>query len=250
MPERDGGAVEHRTVSRVAAILEAVAAESEGMRFAPLAERLGAAKSSVHGLVKGLVAIGYLREEGGVYRLGPAFTALLGAGRPDIAAAARPVMEELWETFDETVMLGMHIGDSVVYVETLESRQLIRYSAPRRLRRPLYPTSTGKCFLAYLPPRRRDGYLDARIEDPAQRELVRQELERVRRDGFAVNRGETLPDISAAASPILRGEQPLACIAVAGPTTRMGSRLDEIGPVVRDAVQTVGSRLTRAASHD
>jgi DNA-binding IclR family transcriptional regulator len=236
-----GAAKGHRTVTRVMTILEAVAAEPHGVKLAALVSQLDAAKSSIHGLVKGLEAIGYLREENGVYTLGPAIAHLLAPGKAGIVPTARPVMEDLNRRFEETVMLATLVGDSLIYVDSAESTQLIRYSAPLRVRRPLWPTSTGKCFLAHLGARRREAYLREHVSDPAAREAAAAELERVRTDGYAFNRGETLPDISAVAAPILSGGRVVACLAVAGPTTRMGSALPDMAPVVRDAARQLSS---------
>ena len=78
-PAGAGAAKAHRTVSRVTTILELAAANRSGVRLTELATALDAPRSSVHGLVKGLVATGYLREEGGTYRIGPAINSLLAA---------------------------------------------------------------------------------------------------------------------------------------------------------------------------
>src|SRR4051795_8483300 len=71
MPKRsdhDPVAAEHRTVTRAVAIMELVAVgEPGGVRLGALAGPLGAPKSSIHGLAKGLVAVGYLREQDGRY---------------------------------------------------------------------------------------------------------------------------------------------------------------------------------------
>src|SRR5215475_8472440 len=193
---------EHRTVSRVTTILERVAATQTGVRLAELAAVLDAPRSSVHGLVKGLVATGYLREEDGAYVIGPAVGALLMAAPPALDLTARPEMEKLHRQFDETVMLASPVGDSVVYTDAIESTRVIRYSASLHSRRPLYPTSAGKCILAFAPARTRENYLTAHIE-PDRRERVRRELTEIAVAGVAANRGETEPDDSGVASPVL-----------------------------------------------
>jgi IclR-like helix-turn-helix domain-containing protein len=66
----------HRTVSRVTAILEFVA-QWQGARTHELATALGAPKSSVFGLVRGLVSTGFLINDKGTYGLGPALGNLL-----------------------------------------------------------------------------------------------------------------------------------------------------------------------------
>ncbi|PXY29065.1 hypothetical protein DI005_28980 [Prauserella sp. PE36] len=232
----------HRTVSRVTAILE-LAADQPGVRLGTLASALDAPKSSVFGLVKGLVSTGYLVEDAGGYHLGPALGNLLTAERPNLADAARPSLEELRDAFGETAMLGTSVGDSVVYVAAAESRQLIRYSAPLRVRRPLYPPSAGKVLLASWSPRKRDAYLHSIIDDPERFEQARQELERVRAEGVATNRGETLPDVSATARPIVVHGRAVAAMAVAGPTTRISERLPEIADALVGATQAVAARL-------
>ena len=57
---RDSVGREHRTVTRVTTILEAAAAHPEGVKLTALSALLDAPKSSVHGLVSGLLATGYL----------------------------------------------------------------------------------------------------------------------------------------------------------------------------------------------
>ncbi|GAA3385003.1 IclR family transcriptional regulator [Cryptosporangium minutisporangium] len=238
----DALAREHRTVSRVTTILEAAGQSRDGVRLAGLAALLGAPKSSVHGLVKGLVATGYLEEQAGVYRLGPALDVLVRPARAEFTLSARRALESLQQTFDETAILCRLVGDAVVYVEMVESRRMIRYSAPLNQRRPLYPTSSGKCFLAHFSPRRRAAYLAEHVEE-ARRALVEDELERVREQGYAVNRGETVPDVSAAASPIVVQGRVVGALAVAGPSARMADELEQVAAAVRDEAAKVAPRL-------
>jgi DNA-binding IclR family transcriptional regulator len=221
-------------------ILELVADSAEPVRLALLAEALDAPKSSIHGLVKGLVATGYLRGGAAGYVIGPAVPTLLGAVDSLVTDVARPYLEKLRATFDETVILSAQVGASVVYVDMVESTQFIRYIAPLRQRRPIYPTSTGKCFLAHMPEAQRDAILSDFVSDPEQLSAVRVEIEAARRDGVAYNRGETVPDVSAAASLVLvPGRNPVA-VAVVGPTGRVERRLPEMAVAVRDAAASIG----------
>ncbi|PFG65666.1 IclR family transcriptional regulator [Propionibacteriaceae bacterium ES.041] len=234
----------HRTVSRVTDILETVAAaQPGGVRLHELTRALDAPRSSVFGLVKGLVATGYLLEEHGSYLLGPALSQLLEVQRPpSLTEAAHPALETLRDRFGETASLATAVGDSIVYIDSVESSEMIRYSAPRHTRRPLYPPSAGKVVLAHRSRRRQEAYLADRI-DPDGLPAVLTELERVRANGFSINRGETLPDVSAAAAPVLVGGKLLGVISVAGPSTRMGPKLDEIAAAVREAATATVKRV-------
>jgi len=232
----------------VTTILEQVAAAHAGVRLAELAAVLDAPRSSVHGLVKGLVATGYLREADGAYVLGPAVSALLMAAPPSLDLIARPEMEKLHRQFDETVILASQVGESVVYTDAIESTRLIRYSAPLHTRRPLYPTSAGKCILAFAPARMRENYLTAHVAETEQRVLVRRELTEIAVAGVAANRGETEPDDSGVASPILIADQVASVICVSGPTSRILDRLDEIAVATKEAADDISERM-RGTGH-
>lgn len=236
-------AKEHRTVSRVIAILERAAAESDGVRSTTLMRLLDAPKSSVHSLVKGLVATGYLVEVAGRYKLGPAVGALLVTARPTLLHAARPLMEALRGEFDETVMIAAAVGSSVVYIDGVESTHLIKYSAPLHIRRPMYPTSTGKVLLAHSSPRRLQSYLAEHFPDADQSLAIYEELVEVRSIGVAFNRGETAPDVYAAAAPIFAAGQVIGSIAVAGPTPRVRPRIDEIAAAVKRTASAITSKM-------
>lgn len=234
----ENAAGEHRTVSRVTNILEAIARSRDGAKLADLVTVLDAPKSSVHALVKGLVATGYVEEAANGYRLGPAVDFLLKPARPGLAGAGREALERLQQACDETAMLCMLVGESVVYVDLVESVQAIRYAAPLNVRRPIYPTSAGKCFLAYFPPRKRETYLKAHIAR-GQLPSVEDELEAVRQRGYAVNHGETVPDVFAAASPVLVNGSVAACLAVAGPRLRMEGKLESVAKRLVDEARRV-----------
>lgn len=235
-----GGAKEHRTVTRVTGILETVAHRGRA-RVQELAEALDAPKSSVFGLVKGLVSTGYLVDDGGAYALGPALGNLVPDGVGDLAEAARPSLDALRDGTGETAMLGTPVGNSLTYADSAESREPIRYSAPLRQRRPLYPPSCGKVLLAHRADR--DARLAALLPTREVR-AARAELDEVRENGIAFNRGETRPDVSAAARPVVVGGEVVAALAVAGPSTRIGDRLPDVADKLASATRATARRLT------
>ncbi|MBO0877582.1 MAG: IclR family transcriptional regulator [Pseudonocardia sp.] len=237
-------AKEHRTVSRVVGILELVAASPHATRLQAIADTIGAPKTSTHVLVRGLVATGYLREHGGAYLLGPAVASLLGETDPPLLDVVRPHLVALRDAVGETTLLSRQVGASVVYLDMVESTQLIRYAAPLRQRRPIYPTSTGKCFLAHMPVARREALLGEFLTGPARLRAALAEIEQVALDGVAYNRGETVTDVSAAAC-LLRvpGREPWA-VSVVGPTHRVEPRLPELADAVRAAAATTEAEFT------
>jgi DNA-binding IclR family transcriptional regulator len=237
-------AAEHRTVSRVMAIMElVVAGEPNGLSLGDLATRMGAPKSSIHGLAKGLVAVGYLREQDGRYFTGPAVFNLQGSGRPSLPAAYRHALEELTGKWQETTFIATLVGDSIVYVDIVESPRLIRAAPPLHTRFPLWPRSSGKCFLAFMEPRRLDAVLRRTVKEPAERDRIKGELSKIRESSVALNLGETESDQYGIASPIVgaSGGPVSVALALAGPASRMAPHLDKIADGVRTAAEVLSS---------
>lgn len=220
---------EHRTVSRVMAVLEVVmASEPAGLRLADLAEIIGAPKSSIHGLARGLVAAGHLREHQGRYYRGPA-VAMLGIGPDPVPIAFHQALQDLSRTWSETAILATLAGESVINIDIVEPNQTIRALPPLHERRPIWPGSYGKIFLAFMDGRRRDSYLQRKHGSPGEQAHIRTELDQVRATGIAYSRGELSPELFGVAGAIktANGEVTLA-IGLAGPGTRMTAHLDKI----------------------
>jgi IclR family acetate operon transcriptional repressor len=79
---------------------------------------------------------------------------------------------------------------------------------------------------------------------PAEPNLLRAELERVRADGYAVNRNQYRPDVCALAAAILdENGTPLAAVAVSMPDSRYDAeRLTEWGQLVADTAAEIAGR--------
>ena len=233
---------EHRTVSRVMAILEVViASEPNGVRLADLPDIIGAPKSTIHGLARGLVATGYVREQHGRYYEGPAL-AMMAVGGQHVPAAYHQALEQLSKTWNETAILATVAGESVINIDSAEPSQTIRASPPLHERRPMWPGSYGKVFLAFMETPRLEAYLRRHHDDPAEQAHIRAELVTVRATGVAFNRGESSPDLFGVASPIqIAGIDVTLAIGLAGPARRMAERLDEMADGVRQVAQGLSS---------
>jgi DNA-binding IclR family transcriptional regulator len=235
-------AKEHRTVSRIMSVLEEVAAAGDAVSLARLCDRLRVPKSSLHGLVQGLLAMGYLSESAAGYQIGPAVVLLSGGDSPPLHRAARQSLETLAARTGESAALCVATGDAVMYVDIVESRNSIRYVAPMGTRRPMWPTSAGKCFLADLEPARRDAILRRHLGDEGALSEAHRQLEQIRSDGISFNRGETVPDVFAVASPIQVRGRTVACLQVAGPGERLRDTLDQVAETVRAEARRISVR--------
>jgi DNA-binding IclR family transcriptional regulator len=218
-----------------------------------IVERVGIHKSTVHRLLATLERKHFLqREQDGSYRLG--FTLLeLGASvlkHSDLYRQALPYMQRLVAEYRETVDLGVLDGNSVLYLQVIESPQRVKISSAPGQRLPVFCTATGKAFLAFLPDRQIRDILKAGRRKYTEHttttisEIIEQ-LRLTRERGFAISEQEYEINISAVAAPILGVNQhPVAAVAIVGPTFRLTlERMLELGPSLRATTDAIARDL-------
>lgn len=222
-----------QSVERIFSVLDAVVASPGGVRLADLARVTGAPKTSLVGLLAGMVDGGQLRRDAeGRYFLGPRIfsLAMRVVGSLDLAALARPVLEWLSDETGETVLLGALApsGDVAIYIDKVESRSSLRYTVSLGEQRELYCTAIGKMMLAHMPAAKQNAYLESvDLQAFTRRTLtdlgsLRKELGAIRAGGLAHTHGERVVGADAVAAPVHGFQQEvLAAIVVAGPSERM-----------------------------
>lgn len=232
-------AAEHRTVTRTLGILEQVARAWHPVSLTELSRALDAPKSSLHGLVGGLLHRGYLVEEEGGYRLGAGAHALLAPAGTTLPLLLGQTCEEIALRTGETVTVAVRVGaDAVVYVHSTPSAHEVCYRPRMRQRRPLLPTSSGKLLLAFAEPDDRAAVLAA--ADPGVRTDFEREHADILATGCAFNREETVADLGAVAVGVHEDGRLTACITVAGPHGRVESRLERFGRLAQEVLAADG----------
>ncbi|MCA1647246.1 MAG: IclR family transcriptional regulator, partial [Chloroflexi bacterium] len=190
------------TIRRVTGILDCFLEADSDLGVTEVAAQLGLAKSVVHRLVTALAETGYLAHSPSSrrYAVGPKAVrlGLVALGRMSIRERAQPVLTALASETGETATLSILDGDQRVYVEQIESTQIVRQSIQLGQRAPLYIGASGKAMLAYLPVEQRKAIVQRAVRDSAtwsdghpiaQRELLR-DLERVVAQGYATSQSE------------------------------------------------------------
>jgi DNA-binding IclR family transcriptional regulator len=235
----------HRTVDRVVAILDTVSLSPRGVTLAELAAALDAAKSSVQELTNGLLARGYLLEEEHRFHLGPGPFIL--AGRANKLAALsldHQFVAALAEALGCTVLVGIRVGDAIVFVDHVgEQSPSLTFVARAHTRRPLYSSAAGKTLLANLPDDEMYRLLD--LAGPEHAEAVRQflaELPEIRSRQLAFNRGATVPGAFVVATPLLAPDGGLIAAISAAVEDAQAHRLDELGEELKQAVATLAPK--------
>ena len=235
----------HRTVDRVIEILETVSLSPRGVSLAELAAALDAAKSSVQELTNGLLARGYLIERTA------GFTSGRGRSSSPRARTSWPrchLITGSWPSWPRllgcTVLVGVRVGDAIVFTDLVgEESPSLTFVARTHARRPLYTSAAGKTLLANVPDDEMYRLLD--LAGPEQAGEVRQflaELPEIRSRRLAFNRGVTLADAFAVATPLLAPDGSLIAAISAAVDASEADRLDAIGEQLKKTVATLGPK--------
>jgi len=142
----------------------------------------------------------------------------------DLIAKTYPYMREISARTGETVNLAIHEGMEVVYVDKIETEDIVKISMSIGQRRPMYCTAVGKAILAYLPEPQLQDLTSRFAYEPftdttvRSREALLEELKEVRANGYAIDNQEHWPGIRCVGTPLLNGRgEAVAAISVSVP---------------------------------
>ncbi len=221
------GASYSQSLERGLAILSAFRSGRPLLGISELAREIGLGRSTTHRYVATLAALGYLQQDPATrkYRLGPrvldlGFSAINSMELRELAA---PHLQQLSDESGFTVNMAVLDGGDIVYVERCRSSRAGQREIDLNLhvgsRMPAYCTSMGKVLLAFLEPQQRDALIDGSTlqrrgpNTLTTRRSLQAELERVRREGFAINNEELAYGLRSIAAPV-RGHDGAVAAAV------------------------------------
>jgi DNA-binding IclR family transcriptional regulator len=237
-----------KTADRTLEIFEAFAEAKKPLSLSEIARMIDSPISSCHGLLRALQKSGYIYDVRRRYyptrRLFEVGTAI--ASHDPIVERIIPIIEQLQAQTDETILLGQQQDMQVVYLHVLESAQMIRYAAPVGAVKPLPSTAIGKAFLGEMTDDELATYLaefDHVQVTPAtitNQEQLLADIQRSRKRGYFVTRGENIPDVMAIARTCeIDGE--MLAIAVAGPMHRLEPKIGAVGEALTNATAAVAA---------
>lgn len=255
-PKGDGS----RSIYDVAVLQKAldlleVIAEEPDLGLSELSEKTGASKASTYRMLSTLESRGFVVKdvETRKYAPGVQLVALSCAvvARLDLVKAARPYMEQLQRTFDETINLGILGDGEVLYVDILERTQGLRMSAQVGARDALHSTSLGKAILSALPASEARQLLNSyrRLAATPRTivglEALMEDLAAVAARGYSIDDEENEVGARCVGVPIrdLSGRV-IGAISVSGPATRISRELmATIGTQLQEAVLGIEERM-------
>ena len=238
----------HKSLTRGLQALELVAESSIPLSLSVLVRRLKIPKSTLHGLLKAMVARRYLElDRDGHYRLGVRSVEIAGAylSRTTPLKAAHGELLALSRELNMTAHFAVLDGPDVLYLAKEDAPGIgLRLASAVGNRLPSHLTAVGKANLAY-----HDGKLEVDLQrtgssgKPVKWEDLLSELEQVTNQGYAVDDGETLTAVRSVAAPVFDasggccGAIGVSYLRDAGPAT------DQVAARVMRAAATASSRL-------
>ncbi|UUX50817.1 helix-turn-helix domain-containing protein [Nisaea acidiphila] len=244
-----------QSVARAISVLNALAADEDGMTLTEIAHTVTLPPSTVHRLLTTLQQERYVRfdTERGAWQIGVQCFAVGNAflRTRDLVAITRPYMRRLMEESGETVNLAVRDHDEMVYLAQVECREMMRAFAKPGARVPIAGSAVGKTLLARLHMDEVSKLL-ARVgaEHRTRRTIdalprMEAELDRVRQVEFAIDNEEHSVGLRCVASAVFgHHSEPLAAISISGPTARItDDRIDKLGKIVTSVAKEATAAL-------
>ncbi|MCX7795331.1 MAG: IclR family transcriptional regulator [bacterium] len=244
-----------QSLERALRIIDLLAHSGKPMGVTEIGKLIGVHKSTAYRLVNTLRQFGYVDQdkETEKYFLGlkPLELSSIINERLDIKDIIHPYLEELADKTNETVHLAVREGDEIVYIDKVESKHTIRMYSRVGARAPLYCTALGKCLLAFGPEELIKKWISKDTLPQRTPNTIKtgkeldEELEKVREQGYALDREEFEPGIRCIGVPIInRKGKAISAISISIPSFRLTEeRLQELIPILLKTRDTVSEKL-------
>ncbi|WP_211709058.1 IclR family transcriptional regulator [Paraburkholderia aspalathi] len=220
---------------------------------ADIVTALGIPKTTAHRLVSNLEEFGFLEHgmERGRYQVGPR---LLELATNILAASTshgpiHALLMELSRRTAETTSLGVMRGSEVVYIDSAIGNSPLTLNFQKGHRAPAHCTSSGRVFLANMEKKQLDAYMLSGPWEPitpytiVDPDRLRQEIDQVRKQGFATNDSEFAIGVVGAAVPIAGPNgRIMACLSISAPKARKS--LEEVKLLV-PMMEAAALRITK-----
>jgi len=249
MDELVDGTTGVKAVKRALDVLSCFSQEFPELSLLEICSQTGLPKATVHRILATLAHADFVVQDPStsIYRLGHKLMVMGAIARSQInyLDKAETVFQDLVPDIDETVAVASLDGDHHICTLVVEPERSVRVTTTVGVRRPCYFGAAGLVLLAYQPDSILDEILPAdkleaftvwSITDPAN---YRRRLSSVREHGYAIEKGEAFPDVTALAAPIFDYQgKVVAAAAIVAPTHR----------VPDDRIYVLLNKLTEATS--
>jgi DNA-binding IclR family transcriptional regulator len=235
-------ALKHRipVIDRMMEVLSQLERRESGLTIRDLVTQLHLPRTTIYRILNTLQMHDMVhRDDGGAYQLGRRLLGLAshvatGASEVDLVAVAQPHLDKLAADLGEGVKLSVLDKNGVLVLAAAQGRREYALTVAPGQRQHAHAGAASHLLLSYLPDSELQPWLtqpfaaftNKTITDPRR---LRTELVRVRRAGWAQDKGETAPSIHAFAAPIFdTRKEMVAALSVPFLAGTEAGRMEEI----------------------
>lgn len=242
-------------IGRVFQIIEYLANRNDWVSLREMSRELRVSPASAYRALTSLKEMGYVRQhaQDSTYQLTLkiAWVSAQVLEHVQLRQIAHPVLQHLTSVTNETTHLAVLEGTEFVYIDKVDNSQAVRMRSRVGQRGLLHCTAAGKSMLAFLPEAEIEPLL-RRLKFPALTEHTitdlaefREQLHKIRRQGFAVDDEENELGIRCIGSPIYDHAGRLTgALSVSGWTITMTrDRMPQLAPQLMQACQRISQEL-------
>jgi DNA-binding IclR family transcriptional regulator len=253
----DAGASKYTipVIDRMMDVLEQLERRPNGATIRELTALLSLPRTTIYRIVNTLQGHDMVRrDDTGAYHLGRRLLSLAshvvaGVSEVDLAALAQPFLDKLSAEIGEGSKLSVIDQDGILVLAAAQGRRQYALTVAPGQRMPIHAGAASKLLLAHLPPEEMAAWLakpliaytPKSLTDPKR---LMTELTRIKRLGWAQDRGENAPSIQAFAAPVRdRTGRVVAAISIPYLAGAEASRMEEIRLAAIDAARAISEAM-------
>ncbi|WP_245441030.1 IclR family transcriptional regulator [Neorhizobium sp. T7_12] len=253
----DAGASKYTipVIDRMMDVLEQLERRPNGTTIRELTALLSLPRTTIYRIVNTLQGHDMVRrDDTGAYHLGRRLLSLAshvvaGVSEVDLAALAQPFLDKLSAEIGEGSKLSVIDQDGILVLAAAQGRRQYALTVAPGQRMPIHAGAASKLLLAHLPPEEMAAWLakpliaytPKSLTDPKR---LMTELTRIKRLGWAQDRGENAPSIQAFAAPVRdRTGRVVAAISIPYLAGAEASRMEEIRLAAIDAARAISEAM-------
>ncbi|WP_245440328.1 IclR family transcriptional regulator [Neorhizobium sp. T25_13] len=253
----DAGASKYTipVIDRMMDVLDQLERRPNGATIRELTALLSLPRTTIYRIVNTLQGHDMVRrDDTGAYHLGRRLLSLAshvvaGVSEVDLAALAQPFLDKLSAEIGEGSKLSVIDQDGILVLAAAQGRRQYALTVAPGQRMPIHAGAASKLLLAHLPPEEMAAWLakpliaytPKSLTDPKR---LMTELTRIKRLGWAQDRGENAPSIQAFAAPVRdRTGRVVAALSIPYLAGAEASRMEEIRLAAIDAARAISEAM-------
>jgi len=221
-----------KSIDKVLDLVEFLSANEQEIGISEISKKLNMGLSTTHRILTTLKSRGYINqnEQTAKYRLGIKLFELGCAvqNTAQLVEIAKSYLRQLSKITNETLNIAVLEDKEVIYLDTINSPEILRTEIRPGTRTPAHCTALGKALLASLSDwefknlYKNDEPLSSLTSNSiSSLEELKKQLKKIKEQGYAVDREEYKIGINCIGVPVFgRNGEAIAAISITGPASR------------------------------